>query len=107
VDQLDRVDRGEILEDRAPAGGLEVDAVDAVDPDQAPVLLALARRADGAGDLVADPQAVAADLAGADVHVVRARQEAVAAHEAVALVDDVEDPEREVQAGALRLGLED
>ena len=64
-------------------------------------------RADGAGDPVADPQAVAADLAGADVDVLRARQEAVAAHEAVALVDDVEDAEGEVEARALGLRLED
>ena len=91
----------------AAAGGVGVDAVDAVDADQAPVLLALVGRADGAGDPVADAQAEPAHLAGRDVDVVRARQQAVAAHEAVALVDDVEDAEGVVQAGALGLGLED
>ena len=73
VDQLDRVDRGQVPEVRAAAGGLGVDAVDGVDAEQAPVLLALARGAHGAGDAVADAQAEAADLAGADVDVVRAR----------------------------------
>ena len=73
------------------AGGLGIDAVDRVDAEQAPVLLGLARGADRAADAVADAQAEAADLAGGDVDVVRAGQEAVAAHEAEALVDDVED----------------
>ena len=95
------------LEDGAPAGGLGVDAVDRLDAEQAPVLLALPRRADGAGDAVAGAQAEAADLAGADVDVVRAGQEAVPAHEAVALVDDVEDAEGVDVAGALGLALED
>ena len=89
------------------AGGLGVDAVDRVDPEHAPVLLGLARGAHGAGDAVADAQAEAADLAGADVDVVRAGQQAVAAHEAEALVDDVEDAGRVVVAGALGLALED
>ena len=107
VDQLVRVDRGQVAEDRAAAGGLGVDAVDRVDAEHAPVLLGLARGADGAGDAVADAQAEAADLAGADVDVVRAGQQAVAAHEAEALVDDVEDAGGVVVAGALGLALED
>ena len=107
VDQLVRVDRGQVAEDRPAAGRLDVDAVDRVDPEHAPVLLGLARGADGAADAVADPEAEAADLAGADVDVVRARQEAVAAHEAEALVDDVEDAGRVGVAGALGLALED
>ena len=49
---------------------------------------------DGAADAVADPEPEPAHLAGADVDVVRARHEAVPAHEPVALVDDVEDPGR-------------
>ena len=107
VDQLDRVDRRQVPEVRAAAGGVGVDAVDAVDADQAPELLALARRADRAGDAVADAEPEAADLARRDVDVVGARQQAVAAHEAVAVVDDVEDAEGIVEPGALGLGLED
>ena len=107
VDQLVRVDRRQVAEDRAAAGGVGVDAVDRVDPEHAPVLLGLARGADGAADAVADAQAEATDLARADVHVVRARQEAVPAHEPEALVDDVEDAGRVVVAGALGLALED
>ena len=107
VDQLVRVDRRQVVEDRPAASRLDVDAVDRVDPEEAPVLLLLARGADGARDAVADAQAEAADLAGADVDVLGARQQAVPAHEAVALVDDVEDAGRVVEAGALRLALED
>ena len=107
VDQLVRVDRGQVAEDGPAAGGLDVDAVDRVDAEHAPVLLGVARGADGAADAVADPEAEAADLAGADVDVVRAGQEAVAAHEAEAFVDDVEDAGRVGVAGALGLALED
>ena len=107
VDQLDRVDRRQVPEVRAAAGGVGVDAVDAVDADQAPELLALARRADGAGDAVADAEAEAAHLARRDVDVVGAGQQAVAAHEAVAVVHDVEDAEGIVQPGTLGLRLED
>ena len=107
VDQLVRVDRGQVAEDGPATGGLGVDAVDRVDAEHAPVLLGLARGADRAADAVADPEAEAADLAGADVDVVRAGQEAVAAHEAEALVDDVEDAGRVGVPGALGLALED
>ena len=67
----------------------------------------VARGPDGTADPVADPQAEAADLARADVDVVRARQQAVSAHEAEALVDDVEDAGRIGMAGALGLAFED
>ena len=103
VDQLDRVDRRQVVEERPAAGGVRVDAVDAVDADEAPELLALARRAHRAGDAVADAKAEPADLARGDVDVVVARQQAVAAHEAVALVHDVEDAEGVVEPGALGL----
>ena len=92
---------------RAAAGGLGVDAVDRVDAEHAPVLLRLARSADGAADAIADAEAEAADLARADVDVVRARQQAVPAEEAEALVDDVEDAAGVGVAGALGLALED
>ncbi len=107
VDQLVRVDRGQVAEDRPAAGGLDVDAVDRVDAEHPPVLLGIARGADRAADAVADPEPEPADLAGADVDVVRAGQQAVAAHEPEALVDDVEDPGRVGVAGALGLALED
>ena len=87
--------------------GLRVDAVDRIDAQHAPVLLGLAWGADGAGDAVADAQPEAADLAGADVDVVRAGQQAVAAHEAEAFVDDVEDAAGVGVAGALGLALQD
>ena len=98
---------GLVAEMGATTGRIRVHAVDRVDPEEAPVLLGLARRADGARDAVADPQPEAADLAGADVDVLGAGQEAVAAHEAEALVDHVEDPGGVVVAGALGLALED
>ena len=107
VDQLVRVDRGQVAEDGPAAGGLDVDAVDRVDAEHPPVLLGVARGADRAADAVADPEPEPADLAGADVDVVRAGQQAVAAHEAEALVDDVEDAGRVGVAGALGLALED
>src|SRR4029453_17538769 len=56
VDQLVRVDGGEVVEDRATAGGIGVDAVDRVDPEHAPVLLGLARGPDGASYAVADAE---------------------------------------------------
>ena len=107
VDQLVRVDRGQVVEDGPVTGGFDVDAVDGIDAEHPPVLLGFARRANGAADPIADPEAEAADLAGADVDVVWARQEAMAAEEAEALVDDVEDAGRVGVAGALRLALED
>jgi hypothetical protein len=107
VDQDVRVDRREIREDRPTARRLRVDAVDRIDPEHAPVLLGVARSADGTRHAVADPEAEAAHLAGADVDVVRARQQAVTAHEPEALVDDVEDAACVVVAGAFRLAAQD
>ena len=97
----------QVAEDGPAAGGLGIDAVDGVDPEHAPVLLRLARGADGAGDAIADAEAEAADLAGADVDVVGAGQQAVAAHEAEAFVDDVEDAAGVGVARALGLALQD
>jgi len=51
----------------------------------------------------ADPQPKAADLAGRDVDVILARHQAVAAHEAETLVDDVENPGGVGVAGQLAL----
>ena len=101
------MDRGLVPEVRPLSGRAGIDAVDRVDPEHAPVLLGLARGADGARDAVADPQAEAADLAGRDVDVIRAGQQAVPAHEPEALVDDVEDAGGVVVAGPLGLALED
>ena len=56
VDELVRMHRREVVEDRSTASRLDVDAIDAVDPEEAPVLLLLTRRADGARDTVADPE---------------------------------------------------
>ena len=106
VDQLEREDRGQVTEDRAPTGGVGVDAIDRIDPEHAPVLLVRARGADRAADPVADPQAEPTDLAGTDVDVVRAREEAVTAEKAEALVDDIEDAAGVGVAGSLRLALE-
>ena len=107
VDQLVRVDRRQVVEVRPATSGLDVDAVHGLDPQQAAVLLAFDRRTGGAADAIPDAQAEAADLGRGDVDVVGARQQAVAAHEAVALVDDVEDAGGVDVAGALRLALED
>ncbi len=101
------MDRRQVTEDGAATGTLGVDAVDRVDPQHPPVLLRLARRAHGARDAVADAQAGAAHLAGADVHVLGARHQAMAAHEPEALVDDVEDAGGVGMTGALGLALED
>src|SRR6185369_13528723 len=107
VDQLVGMDRREVAEVRPAASHLAIDTVHGVDADEAPVLLALARGADRTTDAVADAQAVAANLAGVDVDVLGAGQQAVAAHEAVAFVDDVEDAEGVVEPGILGLALED
>ena len=95
------------VEVRAALGGLRVDAVDRLDAEQAPVLLAVLGRADDAADAVAGAQAEASDLRGRDVDVVRRGHEAAPAQEAVAVVDDVEDAGRVDLAAALDLALED
>ena len=92
---------------RAALGGLGVDAVDRFDAQQAPVLLAVLGRADDAADAIAGAQAEAAHLAGADVDIVGAGHQAAPAHEAEAVVDDVEDAGRVDLSAALDLALED
>ena len=101
------MNRREVPEDGAAAGGLGVHAIDRIDPEHAPELLPVPRDADGTGDAVADPQPEAADLAGTDVDVLRAGQQAVAAHEPEALVDDVENPGSVGVAGSFGLPLKD
>src|SRR5439155_4887400 len=70
-------------------------------------LLRVTGSPNGTGDAVTDAQAEPTNLARADVDVVRAGQQAVAAHEAEALVDDVEDAGRIGVAGSFGLALED
>jgi hypothetical protein len=107
VEQVDGVNRREVTEVRPAAGRIRIDAVDRVNAEQAPVLLALARGAHRPVDAIADPQPEAADLAGADVHVVRPGHQPVAAEEAVALVHDIEDAGAVVLPEPLGLTLED
>ena len=92
VEHLVREDRDERVEVRAALGDLGLDPVDAVDPQQAPVLLLVLRLAGLAGDAVAGAQAEATDLRRGDVDVLRRGHDAVDAQEAEALVDDLEDP---------------
>ena len=107
VDELDGVDGRQGIEVRPALGGLGIDAVDRLDAQQAPVLLAFLGRAADARHAVAGAQAEAAHLAGADVDVVRAGHEAATAHEAEAILDDVQDAGGELLAAALDLALED
>ena len=101
------MDRGQRVEVRPAPGGLGIDPVDRVDAHEAPVLLALLGRARDARHAVARAQAEATDMAGADVDVVRAGHEAAAAHEAVAVLDDVEDAGHVLLAATLDLALHD
>ncbi len=101
------MDRSQIAEDGPSTGGLGVDAVDGIDPEHAPVLFRFARGANRTGDPIADPEAEAPNLAGADVDVIRAGQQAVPSHEPEPLVDDVEDPAGVIVARTLGLGLQD
>ena len=101
------MDRSLGVEMRTATGGLGVDAVDRVDAHEAPVLLAALGRARDASDAVARAQPEASDMAGADVDVIRAGHEAAASHEAVAIVDDVEDAGDVLLAAALALALHD
>ena len=82
--------RGEVLEAGAALGRLGIAAVDGVDLEQRRVLLVATGRPAEAGDVVALAQAVLAGELDRDVGVVAARQVALDAQEAVALVADVE-----------------
>src|SRR5450830_363075 len=84
-------ERRELLEHRAPGRHLGVDAVDGVDLEQRVVLLVVFGLAYLAEDLVAAPQAEAADLAERHVHVAVALGEAVGAQEAETVRQYVED----------------
>ncbi len=85
------MDRRQVPELGSAASRLGVDAVDPVDADHAPVLLALTRRPYRATDPIADTQAEATDLGGRNVNVIRRRHQAVAAHESKPILDNVED----------------
>src|SRR5690606_20017877 len=90
-----RVERGELVELRAPAGLLRVHPVDGVQADQRVVLVAPVLTLPGgphrAGHRVAPAQPVLADLRHRDVHVLGAGQVAVGADEGV-VVQHVDDP---------------
>ena len=103
-----RVDRGQVAEERPARGPCSVSTPLTESTRSRPQYFSASRGARTApDDAVADAQAEAADLARGDVDVLRARQQAVTAHEAEALVDDVEDAGGVVVAGALGLALED
>ena len=82
--------RREVLEAGPAAGRLGVAAVDGLDVEQRRVLLVATGRPARAGDVVALAQAVLAGELHRDVGVVAARQVALDAQEAVALVAHVE-----------------
>ena len=107
VDQLDRVDGRQGVEERPALGRLGIDTVDRFDAHQAPILLAVLGGADDAADAVAGAKAGASDLGGRDIDVIRAGHQTAPAHEAVAVVDDVEDAGGVRLAAALDLALED
>ena len=94
VDELDGVDRRQRVEVRPPARVVGIEPVDRVDTHEAPVLLALLGRTRDARHAVAGAEAEATHMAGADVDVVGAGHEPTAAHEAVAVFDEVEDAGR-------------
>ncbi len=71
VEHLVREDRHEVLEHRPALGLLRVDAVHGLDAQKAEVLLGVFRGSRLAGHEVAGPKTEAADLARADVHVLR------------------------------------
>ena len=86
------MDRGEIAKVWAASRRLRVGAGDDLHAEHPPELLALTRRADHATDGVALSQADASDHWRRNVDIVGARQQAAASNEAVAVVDDLEDP---------------
>ena len=107
VDQLHREDRRQLVEVGPPPGGLRVDAVDRLDAQHAEELLVVLRRPHVAGDAVPGAQPEAPDLRLRDVDVLLARQQPLAAQEAEAVLDDLEDPLAVDVALLLGLGLQD
>ena len=97
----------EAVEVGAAARGLGLQTVDGLDPDQAEVPLAVLGRPDLAGDVVAGPEAEAADLGLRDVHIAGAGVAAVGLEEAVAVACNGEDAAGEDLAVALGQPLED
>src|SRR5207245_5976067 len=71
VEHLIGEDRHEVLEDRPALGLLGVDAVHSFDAQKAEVLLAVLRRARRTCHEVSGPKTETADLARADVHILR------------------------------------
>ena len=107
VDELDGMDGRQGIEVRAALGGLGIDAIDRLDAQQAPVLLAFLGRTTDTRHAITGPQAESTHLAGADVDIVRAGHEAATAHEAEAILDDIQHARSKLLAAALHLALED
>ena len=80
-------DGRQALELGAVAGGVGLDAVDLLDPDETEVSLAVLGRADLADDVVAGAQSEPADLGLRDVDVAGGGVGAVLPQESVAVVD--------------------
>ena len=87
-----REQRRQVLEQHLALGGFQRLAVERVEHVQRDVALAVLRAADATGDFVAGAQVEAADLAGRDVHIVRAGEVAGvgAAQEAVTVRQDLQ-----------------
>ena len=105
--ELDGMDRREFLEMWPLASLVGLHAVDGLDAHQAPILLALLGWAGDAGHAVSGAEAEAADVTGADIDVIGAGHEPAPAHEAIAIVDDVEDAGRVALPATLSLALHD
>src|SRR5699024_273109 len=91
MDLRQREDRCELVEIRSAAGRRRIDTVHGLHTEQAEELLVVLRRANLATDAIASAQAEPADLALADVNVIRSWQEALSTKEAEAIFNDLED----------------
>ena len=107
--RLRRMQRRQVVERDALGQRVRILAVDGLDPQEREVALVFFRRTNLTGHRRPCPQAKPADLAGADVNVVRTRQIVIvgAAEEPEAVRQDLEGPLAEHQAVHLRPFFED